>query len=151
MEAKDRLRWDDQTRRVVILIVEDSPADAMLMQMILNEIGFPLDIHLVEDGDEAIQFLYKEGKYGLAPRPDALFLDIHLPKRSGLDVLQQMKCCPDLSSIPVYILTTSSSAADKARSLELKATRFITKPEDLLGFQNILKHLVSEDFPRLRL
>jgi CheY-like chemotaxis protein len=119
---------------VEILLVEDSPDDVDLTIEAFKEHSSPSRLHVVEDGIEALAFLRREGSYASAPRPDLILLDLNLPKKSGHEVLKEIKTDPALRRIPVVVLTTSAADADVARSYELSANCFITKPVDLDAF-----------------
>src|SRR5262245_21497666 len=90
-----------------ILLAEDSPADADLMREALTELTVPSRLGVVEDGEEALAFLRREGPYACAVRPDLIVLDLHLPRKNGRQVLAAIKADGDLKCIPVVILTTS--------------------------------------------
>src|SRR5215813_9791212 len=114
-----------------ILLVDDNPGDADLTREGIEDSQIPSRLHVVENGEEAMTFLQRRGPYAAAPRPDLILLDLNLPKRTGHEVLQDIKSDPDLRRIPVVVLTTSAADADVARSYELAANCFITKPVDL--------------------
>lgn len=124
---------------VQILLVEDDPADARLTVEALKEGRVPNELHVVEDGDEALAFLRRQGKYAKAPRPDVILLDLNLPKRSGAEVLREVKADPSLSSIPVVVLTTSRAAKDIEETYGLHANCFISKPSDVWQFFEVIK------------
>ncbi|MBT3094955.1 response regulator, partial [Streptomyces sp. CBG30] len=88
----------------------------------------------VRDGQEALDFLYRRGDHTDAPRPDLVLLDLNLPKYDGRQVLEQIKGDPELSLIPVVVLTTSSAEEDILRSYKLHANAYVTKPVDLDQF-----------------
>jgi chemotaxis family two-component system response regulator Rcp1 len=127
-----------------ILLVEDNPVDVMVAQDALTEAKMCNKVHIAEDGEEALDFLYRRGKYVDAPRPDLILLDLNLPKKSGTDVLAEIKQDPSLLDIPVVILTTSEAEKDVLTSYSLHANCFITKPVDMLQFTEVIKSI--EDF-----
>ena len=123
-----------QSHPVEILLIEDSPDDVDLTIQAFKESSSHSRLHVVEDGIEALAFLRRQGRFAAAPRPDLILLDLNLPKRSGHEVLKDIKSDPQLRRIPVVVLTTSAADADVTRSYELAANCFITKPVDLDAF-----------------
>jgi chemotaxis family two-component system response regulator Rcp1 len=126
-------------RPAEILYIEDNPADVRLTLEALKEAKVRTSLHLAKDGEEALAFLHREGKFGDVPRPDLILLDLNLPKVNGREVLAAIKSDPDLMQIPVVILTTSRSEEDVLRSYELHANCFITKPVDLAKFLSVVR------------
>jgi two-component system, chemotaxis family, response regulator Rcp1 len=124
---------------VHILLVEDDPADARLTVEALKEGRVPTHLHVAEDGDEAVAFLRREGKHKDAPRPDLILLDLNLPKRSGVEVLREIKADDALKKIPVVVLSTSRAAKDVEESYGLHASCFISKPSDVWQFFEVIK------------
>src|SRR5690242_8862674 len=133
------MKADEGPPPVQILLIEDDPADARLTLEALKEGRVPNQLHVVEDGEEALAFLRREGKYAAAPRPDVILLDLNLPKRSGAEVLRVVKADGELKSIPVVVLTTSKAAKDIEESYRLHANCFITKPSDVWQFFEVIK------------
>jgi len=129
------------TRPVEILLVEDNPGDVRLMQETFKEGKLLNKLYVVENGVEAIAFLKREGKYADAPRPEIILLDLSLPRKSGLEVLAEIKTDRDLRRIPVVVLTTSKAEEDVIRSYDLNANSYVTKPVDLYQFIKILKSI----------
>lgn len=127
-----------------ILLVEDNPGDVRLAQEVFKEAKVKNDLHVVNDGVEAMAFLRKEGKYKDAERPDIILLDLNLPKKTGHEVLAEIKSDDNLKRIPVVILTVSKDEEDVMKSYNLYANCFITKPVDLNQFLNVVKSI--EDF-----
>jgi two-component system, chemotaxis family, response regulator Rcp1 len=127
-----------------ILLVEDNPVDVMVAEDALTEAKMSNKVHVAEDGEEALDFLHRRGKYVDAPRPDLILLDLNLPKKSGTDVLAEIKQDPNLLDIPVVILTTSEADKDVLTSYSLHANCFITKPVDMKQFTEVIKSI--EDF-----
>ena len=101
----------------------------------------PLDVHVVEDGEAAVDFLRREGGHGDAPRPDLVLLDLNLPRLDGREVLARIKSDPGLRSIPVVVLTTSKSEEDVRRSYELHANAYVTKPVELDRFLSVVRQV----------
>lgn len=122
-----------------ILLVEDNPADVRLTVETLKEEKMHSNIHVVVDGEEALAFLRKEGKYSNEARPDLILLDLNLPKIDGRQVLKEIKTDEKLKAIPVVVLTVSKSEEDVIRSYNLHANCFITKPVDLDQFSKVAK------------
>ena len=129
---------------IVILLVEDNPGDVDLARAAMEDSKVRNILHAVGDGEEAMLFLRRKGKYTEAPRPDLVLLDLNLPKRDGREVLNEIKSDPDLMRIPVVILTISKDEEDILRSYNLHANCFITKPIDLNQFVKVVKAI--EDF-----
>ncbi len=124
---------------IQILLVEDNPGDVRLTQEILKEAVVPNRIHAVKTGVEALAFLKQQGPYANAPRPDLILLDLNLPKKSGHEVLDEIKADEKLKRIPVVVLTTSSADQDIARAYDAHANCYITKPIDLKQFLKAMK------------
>ncbi len=96
------------------------------------------NLHVTEDGEEAMDFLYRRGKYSSAPSPEIILLDLNLPRKDGREVLAEIKQDPSLRHIPVIVLTTSEDQEDIWKSYELQANCFITKPVDMEQFTKAL-------------
>lgn len=128
-------------RPVEILLVEDNPVDVMITQNAFNAGRVCNNLHVAEDGEEAMDFLYKRGKYASAPSPEIILLDLNLPRKDGREVLAEIKGDPSLRHIPVIILTTSQDEHDIWKSYELQANCFITKPVDMEQFTKALQSL----------
>ena len=129
---------------IVILMVEDNPADARLAQEALKDSKIINRLFHAWDGAEAMDFLHRRGSFASAPRPDIVFLDLNLPRKDGREVLAEMKQNPDLRRIPVVVLTTSDAEQDIIRSYDLHANCYLTKPVDLDKFTRLVH--VIEDF-----
>lgn len=117
-----------------ILLVDDNPADADLVSDALATSARGSHVHAVYDGEEAMAFLRRDGKYADAVRPDLVMLDLNLPRRHGNAVLADVKGDPKLRQIPIVIFTTSRSGRDIARSYELGANCYVSKPGKLAEF-----------------
>jgi CheY-like chemotaxis protein len=126
---------------IEILLVEDSPSDAMLTARTLKKSKILNNLHIVEDGVEAINFLHRTGKYQTSPRPDLILLDLNLPRKDGRKVLSEIKNDPNFSLIPVVVLTTSDAEEDILKSYSLHANCYITKPVKLEEFVHITKSI----------
>ncbi len=129
---------------IQILLVEDNPGDVRLTQEALKDGKVANTMYVVEDGEEAIDFLYKKGKYEESVRPDLILLDINLPKKGGLEVLDEIKKDPDLKRIPVVMLTTSKADKDILNAYDMHANCYITKPVNIEQFNSVIKAI--EDF-----
>jgi two-component system, chemotaxis family, response regulator Rcp1 len=128
---------------IEVLLVEDSPGDVRLTQEAFKDAKVHINLHVASDGAKAMAFLKRVGEYANVPRPDLVLLDLNLPKKDGREVLDEIKQDPALKTIPVVVLTTSSSEADVLRSYQLHANCYITKPVGLEGFLTVVKSIDS--------
>jgi two-component system, chemotaxis family, response regulator Rcp1 len=128
---------------IEVLLVEDSPGDVRLTREAFKDAKVHINLHVASDGARAMAFLKHEGENANAPRPDLILLDLNLPKKDGREVLAEIKESPTLKSIPVVVLTTSSSEGDILRSYQLHANCYITKPVGLEGFLTVVKSIDS--------
>lgn len=133
---------DPMTGRLAdILLVEDSPTDIMLTREALeyHEIANPLRV--VEDGEAAMRYLRRTEPYASARQPSLIILDLNLPKKSGREVLKEIKSDPRLKNIPVVILTTSKAEEDIEKAYGHNANCYITKPLDLHKFSDVVRKI----------
>ena len=129
---------------VEILLVEDSEPDILLTEEAFAEARVSNRLHVARDGEEALQFLRRQGEHAQAPRPDVILMDINMPRKNGLEVLEEIKADPELRPIPVLILTTSQAEDDVRRSYSGHASGYVVKP---VGFENFLQAIRAfEDF-----
>ena len=124
-----------------ILLVEDNPGDVRLAQEALKESKIRNRLYVVEDGVEAMDFLRQQGKYGGVPRPDLILLDLNLPRKSGREVLTEVKNDESLKRIPVVVLTVSKAEEDIMKCYSNHANCYITKPLDFSQFMEITKSI----------
>ncbi|MBF0260321.1 MAG: response regulator [Magnetococcales bacterium] len=136
---------------VEILLVEDSPGDVELTREALADSKMINRLHVVEDGEEAMAFLRRQGRFANAIRPDVVLLDLNLPRKDGREVLEEIKADADLKAIPVVVLTTSRADEDILRTYELHANCYITKPVDLNQFFAVVKSVESFWFSVVKL
>lgn len=128
-------------RALEILLVEDNPGDVRLAREALKGTSETSRLNVVRDGEEGLAFLRREGKYAAAPAPDVVLLDLNLPKKSGRQVLADMKGDPKLRKIPVVVLTSSSARQDVQSSYELHANCFVSKPHDLEQYLSTVRSI----------
>jgi two-component system, chemotaxis family, response regulator Rcp1 len=150
------MRGDDEMmslepKPVEILLVEDNPVDVLVTRHALQEGRVCNSLSVVQDGEEAMEFLRRQGSYATAPVPDLILLDLNLPKKSGREVLAEIKQDPNLLHIPVIVLTTSEAEKDILASYKLHANCFITKPVDLDQFMAVVKSVEGFWFAVVRL
>ena len=126
-----------------ILLIEDSPSDADLAREALGQGKILNNLHFVEDGVEAMKFLRRKEPYLSVPRPDLILLDLNLPKKTGVEVLTEIKTDQSLKLIPVVILSTSAAQEDIIQSYSLHANCYITKPVDFVQFTKVIR-LIEE-------
>ncbi len=124
---------------IEILMVEDSPSDVFITKKAMENSKVANNLHVVQDGVEAMAFLRREGKYATAPRPDIIFLDLNLPRKDGREVLSELKAEEGLKTIPVVVLTSSQADQDVLRAYGLHANCYITKPVDFARFKDVVK------------
>ena len=128
---------------IEILMVEDNEGDVRLTQEILGGIGFSLNFTVAADGEVAMACLRKEGEHGDSPRPDLIILDLNMPKKNGWEVLEDMKGDPDLSSIPVVILTSTTAEQGLLHDYGIHPSRYCQKPINANRFTNVITQLRS--------
>jgi len=129
---------------IEILLVEDNADEAELTMDTLKDGRVRNRVHWVEDGEEAMAFLRREGQYAAVPRPDLILLDLHMPRKSGLEVLSEIKQHPDWRRIPVVMMTSSSLEADITSAYSRHANCYVTKPIDIDKFMAAVRSI--EDF-----
>ncbi|MGE0491860.1 MAG: response regulator [Vulcanimicrobiota bacterium] len=128
-------------KTVHILLIEDNPGDIRLTQEALSESSFKINLDVVKNGVEALEFLYRQGDYTASQRPDLILMDLNLPRKSGHEVLQQIKEDAQLCKIPVVILTTSESNCDVCQAYLHHANSYVTKPVGFEQFTNAMKRI----------
>ncbi len=127
-----------------VLLVEDDPGDVMIAKEALKASRLKSTLTVVPDGVEALAYLRREENYADAPRPDLILLDLNLPRKSGHEVLAEVKADASLRKIPIVVLTTSGATEDVVRSYDLHANVFVTKPVDFDHFTGVIKQI--DDF-----
>lgn len=127
-------------QQVEILLVEDNPADVVMIHSAFEDFKMLNTLQVVEDGVEALEFLRGQGNFAGSPRPDLIMLDLNLPRKNGREVLAEIKTDPALLNIPVVVLTTSKSEQDVLEAYDLHANCYIVKP---VGFANFVEAIKS--------
>lgn len=122
-----------------ILLVEDNPGDIRLTQEALKESNMDIHLDVVSDGEQAIDFLMKKGKYTEAVRPHIILLDLNLPKKNGIEILKEVKVHESLKKIPIIVLTTSDADHDISKAYSLNANCYILKPVDFDDFAKVIR------------
>ena len=126
-----------------ILLVEDRRSHQDLVLEAFEERDIPHQVHIVNNGEEALDFLQRNKNYGYAPRPDLIVLDLDLPKMGGQELLAVLKANPDLKLIPVVIFSSSSATQDITNSYALHANSYVTKPTELDQFFEAVQGIVD--------
>lgn len=135
---------DKNSKMVVILLVEDNPADQQLTIRAFQKGKINTNLQIVNDGQEAMDYLLHQGKYtdkSMAPRPDLILLDINMPKKNGKEVLKEIRSNPLLKIIPVVMLTTSDQEKDIVDSYNLGVNAYISKPVRINDFIDVISKL----------
>jgi CheY-like chemotaxis protein len=133
-----------EPRPVEILLVEDNFGDVLLTQEAFRKAKLANHVTVAEDGEQAMAMLRREGDFCKQPRPDLILLDLNLPRKTGHEVLAEVKADPELRRIPVVVLTTSGAEEDVARAYDSHANVFVTKPVDFDHFTRVIKQI--DDF-----
>jgi CheY-like chemotaxis protein len=131
----------DGSKVIDVLMVEDDEGDVFMTKEAFEYYKIRNRLHVVSDGELALQFLRRTGPYADAPRPGLILLDVNLPRKGGLEVLAELKQDPDLLLIPVVMLTTSRAEEDIVRSYSLHANAFISKPVDFEHFIEAIRQI----------
>jgi CheY-like chemotaxis protein len=130
-----------ECQAVDVLLVEDDPGDVLMTKEAFEHYRLRNVLHVVTDGEQALQFLRRTGGYADAPRPGLILLDLNLPRLDGLEVLAELKADPVLKVIPVVILTTSQAQQDVLRSYALHANAYVSKPVDFETFMEVIRQI----------
>jgi len=135
---------EEIAKEIEILLVEDSPGDIRLTIEAMKDGKIHNHLSVVNDGEEALAYLRRQGQYAKVPRPDLILLDLNLPKKDGREVLREIKQEEDLKRIPVVVLTISTAEKDILKSYDLHANCYVNKPVDFDQFTHVVKSI--EDF-----
>ena len=132
-----------KAKAITILMAEDDPDDRLLAYEAFEESRLANELHLVEDGEELMNYLYHRGKYNEAPapRPGVILLDLNMPRKDGREALREIKADPDLRRIPVVVLTTTKAEEDILRTYDLGVNSFIVKPVTFSGLVEVMRSL----------
>lgn len=131
----------ERLKAIDILLAEDNIGDIRLTEEAIKESKLKINLHVVMNGEEAMKYLRKEGKYENEPRPDLIVLDLNMPKKDGRQTLAEIKSDQKFKKIPVVILTISKAEKDVLESYEHHANCYITKPLDMDKFVDVVKTL----------
>jgi len=143
-----------RSKPAVILLVEDDPGDQELTRRALQDGEVPHEMRVVEDGEEALDYLFRRGRYagpGDFPMPELILLDLNLPKLNGKQVLEQIQSDANLRRIPVVILTTSQQDSDIQQCYDNGASSYIVKPVAIDDFIRMIHCLNVYWFETVRL
>ena len=130
---------DKTLKRMVILMIEDNPVDVLLIKEALSYTKILNDLHVRENGSDAMAFLLKHEQHAQAPRPDIILLDLNLPGMKGNEILNKIKHDIELQSIPIIIFSSSDRTQDVNYAYNHYANSYIKKPEDFDGYTNIIR------------
>src|SRR5512139_1214384 len=133
---------------VRILVVDDDPGDVLMIEEALEDSDVEKVIDVVNDGQEAMEFLRRTGRHTEARRPDVILLDLNMPRMDGRQVLGEVKRDEDLRTIPIVVLTTSNADTDIVGGYTLQANAYVTKPIDLDDFNDVVRR-IDEFFGRV--
>ncbi|HXA31262.1 MAG TPA: response regulator [Acidimicrobiales bacterium] len=134
----------DEATPIDVLLVEDDAGDVLITREALQGSKLVHNLHVVDNGERAVEFLRRQGDYPDAPRPDLILLDLNLPRLDGREVLARIKADQSLRQIPVVILTTSDAEEDVLRSYDLHANAYVTKPVEFDAFITVVRQI--DDF-----
>ncbi len=137
------MRTSAEFSLINILLVEDNPGDVRLIQEVFRDGKIFNTLDIAHDGEEALSYLHQKIPYQNSPKPDLILLDLNLPKKSGTEVLADIKGDESLKRIPVIILTASGAEEDVARAYNNHANCYLTKPIDLNQFINVVQQIKS--------
>lgn len=129
----------EETDRISLMLVEDSPADVYLVKEAMREEGLDCDLKVAEDGEMAIQIIDRVDQDAETPAPKLALLDINVPKKNGTQVLQRLRRSPRCGKIPVVMISSSDSPAERQRAFDLGATDYFRKPSSLKEFMQLGK------------
>jgi CheY-like chemotaxis protein len=128
-------------RPIEVLMVEDSSTDILLTREALRDTGVPSTLHTVDNGEDALRYLRRQSPYTEMIRPDVILLDLNLPRKSGKEVLAEIKQDPDLRTIPVVVFSTSRAEEDVVSAYSHHANCYVPKPLDYSRFGEVLRSI----------
>lgn len=131
----------NEVSQIEILLVEDDPGDVLMTREAFEDNKVRNNLHVVNNGVDAMAFLGREGEFADAPVPDLVLLDLNLPRMSGREVLAAIKADESLRHIPVVVLTTSEAEEDVLSSYSLHANAYVTKPVDFERFLTVVRQI----------
>lgn len=134
---------NNQKENYEILLIEDCPGNIRLTLEAFKEAEIKNKVNIINNGEDALNYLHREGKYRNQILPDIILLDLNMPKMDGRELLKEIKRDPILKCIPVIVLTTSGLEEDIIKSYDLHANCYIKKPNDMDQFVNIIKSIHS--------
>lgn len=143
--------WPSNADPIDLLLVEDREADVELTRQSLEEIGAPVNVHVVRDGVQAIAFLRRESSYKNAVLPQLILLDLNLPRMDGREVLAEIKNDPRLRTVPVVILTTSAADRDVCAAYEQHANAYMIKPVEFDRLVDVVREIADYWFRAVKL
>jgi two-component system response regulator len=126
-------------RPIEILMIEDNPGDVRLTKEALKSNKISNNLHVCQDGEEGLDYLFQRNGFETAVRPDLVLLDLNLPKVNGREILKSVKEDPTLRRIPIVVLTSSEAEEDIVKSYDLHANSYISKPVDFDQFITVVK------------
>ena len=129
------------SKKVVILLAEDNPADKMLFEVGLRGSRLEAELHWVKDGVHVMEFLSCSGEYADTPKPDIAILDLNMPRKDGRQIVEAIKSSNEHKDILTIVLTTSDAATDKKSCYDLGADKFMIKPLEFTGIQEIIRQI----------
>jgi CheY-like chemotaxis protein len=132
-----------QSRPIIVLYAEDDENDVELTRIGLRQAHLSVDLKHVNNGEECLAFLRKEGIYRDMPDVDLLFLDINMPRKNGFEVLKEIAADPMLCSLPVVVLTTSKADEDIVAMYKLRCSSYITKPVNFEKFASVIRSMTD--------
>ena len=138
-------------KRKRLLLVEDNPGDIRLTLEAIKECKIEIEMDVISDGDKVMSFLFKEGEFHNAERPDIIMLDLNLPKRNGIEILKEIKASPKLKRIPVIAVTTSEADHDIYKAYDTHANAYILKPVDFDDFTRVIQQMDAFWFRTVKL
>jgi len=124
-----------------VLLVEDKESDVRLVKEAFSILNIETDLNAVYDGEEALNYIFKKGKYASAQTPDIVIMDIKMPKKNGREVLKEIRENSSTKDITVFMLTNSDAKEDILDSYEHRANSYMTKPLELSEFVEIIKYI----------
>ena len=124
---------------IKVLVVEDNPNDVAIIKRAMRKSDVKCELYFARDGAEALDFLYQQGDFEDAPRPDLILLDLNLPKIKGLEVLEKVKADEHLRRLPVIVLTISEREEDMVKAYDSGAASYMTKPVDSKDFERLIQ------------